>query len=420
MAEIVTMPKLGFDMAEGVLVRWAVAEGESVDKGELLAEIETDKATVELESPHSGVVHKHLVAEEAIVPINDPIVVIGQPDETFDLKALVGGVAQVGGEEVPFKEAATQEAQPPPVAAVPPPEAAQLPEGVQASPIARKMAREQGIDLSRIQGSGPRGRIVKKDIEAYQATAVPAASPTPTVAPAPAFAAAVPEDTPVPLTKLRQAIGRRMTESRQHIPHFYVTYEYHMGPVMALRKQVNATLADSGVKTTVNDYILKAAALCLREYPNLNAALGEGEVIHYGHVNMGVAVAVEGGLLTVVCQDADRKSIPQISTEVREKADRARASKVHPDDIQGSTFTVSNLGMFGADDFIAIINPPETAILAVGAAKQVPVVVDGELTVGWRMKATISADHRVTDGAEAAQFMQAMASYLEEPVRLIL
>jgi pyruvate dehydrogenase E2 component (dihydrolipoamide acetyltransferase) len=415
MADLVTMPKLGFDMAEGLLVRWAVAEGGAVNKGDLLAEIETDKATVEVESPYSGTVLKHIVPEDSLVPINDPIAVIGEDGEEVDLAALLGEEAQ---EEAPTAaDGAADDAKPVPVPAEPAPEGAQLPDGVRASPLARKMAQDKGIPLSQVRGSGPRGRIVKKDIETFQPSAVSAA---PSLGAAPAFAVAEKEDTTVPLSKLRQAIARRMTESKQWFPHFYVTYEYDLDALMATRKQANAMLEDEGVKLSVNDFILKAVGLALRKFPNLNASLGDGELIHHGHINIGVAVAVEGGLLTVVCRDADLKSLRQISTEVRERAGRVREGKVHPDDVSGSTFTTSNLGMFGVDDFTAIINPPEAAILALGGASQVPVVKNGELGIGWRMKATISVDHRVSDGAEAADFMRTLKQYLEEPLRLML
>jgi pyruvate dehydrogenase E2 component (dihydrolipoamide acetyltransferase) len=212
-----------------------------------------------------------------------------------------------------------------------------------------------------------------------------------------------------------------MTEVKQQVPHFYVTHEYDVEAVMALRKQVNGLLPD-GEKTSVNDYIVKAVALALREFPNLNASLDEAnnQVVHHGQVNVGVAVAVENGLLTVVCADTDLKSIRLISREVKDMALRAREGKVRPADIEGSTFSVSNLGMFDVESFIAILNPPEAAILAVGSARQVPVVEDGEIKPAWRMKATISVDHRVSDGAEAAQFLQALAKYLEEPLRLMV
>ena len=440
MADIVNMPKLGFDMAEGTLVRWVVPEGETIAKGDVLAEIETDKATVEVESNFEGVVARHLIDEGTPVPVGDPIAVIGGEGEEIDFDELLGGLAEaepaekeeekaVAEEKKKEKEPAREKAAAP--EREPTPEGAHLPEGVRASPLARRMAEEEGIDLSRVEGSGPKGRIVKQDIESYLEEK-PAAAPAEAAEiapkeekgpkiPMPVFTPAgpPPPDQRIPLSRLRAAVGRRMTQSKQQVPHFYVTHEYDMAPVMALRKQINAMLGD-GEKISVNDFIVKAVALALRQFPNLNAALEDDEIVHFGQVNIGVAVAVEGGLLTVVCRDADRKSLRQISIEVREMASRARSGKVRPNDVEGSTFSVSNLGMFKVEHFVAIINPPEAAILAVGSALEVPVVQDGEIKPGIRMKATISIDHRVSDGAEAAQFMQALAPYLEEPMRLLL
>lgn len=425
MAEVVTMPKLGFDMAEGVLVRWVIPEGDSVERGQVLAEIETDKATVEVESAFTGVVHKHLAVEDDVLPVGVPIAVIGEAGEEIDLEALVG-------DEAPKVKAKPEELAPgskteaeTPVESAPAPEGAQFPGGVKASPVARRMAEQNGLDLIAIQGSGPGGRIVKADVQAFllapptddrRQMTVETSLPSPVVSPI----GPPPPDQVVQTSKLRQAIGRRLVEAKQQVPHFYVTSEYDMAPVMALRKQVNTMLEDTGEKLSVNDFIVKAVALTLRQFPNLNASLRGTEVVQHGQVNVGVAVAVPGGLLTVVVSDTDRKTLRQISLETREMAGRAREGKVKPADIEGSTFSTSNLGMFDVDDFIAIINPPEAAILAIGSAKQVPVVVDGDLAVGWRMKATISVDHRVSDGAEAAQFMQALKSYLEEPLRLMI
>jgi pyruvate dehydrogenase E2 component (dihydrolipoamide acetyltransferase) len=236
----------------------------------------------------------------------------------------------------------------------------------------------------------------------------------------PVDAASIPEDKLVPLTRLRSAIGKRMVQSKVEFPQFFVTHEYDVESLMEMRVQVNSLLPE-GEKTSLNDFIIKGAAYALREFPNLNARLEEdgGAVRQYGHVNIGVAVAVEGGLLTVVCHDADLKPIRHISQEVREKATRAREGKVKVEDIEGSTFSISNLGMFDVEEFIAIINPPEAAILAIGTANQVPVVKANAIAPGWRMKATISVDHRVSDGAEAARFLQALAKYLEEPLRLL-
>jgi pyruvate dehydrogenase E2 component (dihydrolipoamide acetyltransferase) len=421
MAEIVSMPKLGFDMAEGVLVRWVIAEGSDVERGQVLAEIETDKATVEVESAHSGVVHNHLAAEGDILPIGTPIAVIGDPGEQVDVDALVGDVSSPEGKSPVEDAESTPEVEKKASLEVGSsiPESGQFPDGVKASPLARRMAEDRGINLANIRGSGPGGRIVKVDIEIYEK---PAAGGQTSAASAPIFSplGVPPADETIKLSKLRQAIGRRMTESKQQLPHFYVTSEYDMAALMAQRAQVNAMLADSGEKLSVNDFIVKAVALALREYPNLNASLNGDSVLRHGQVNVGVAVAVEGGLLTIVNRDADRKSLRQISVETKAMVGRAREGKVRPNDIEGSTFSISNLGMFDVEHFVAIINPPEAAILAIGSVREIPVVAEGEIKPGMRMKATISVDHRVSDGAEAAQFMQALRKYLEEPLRLLV
>jgi len=439
MAEIVNMPKLGFDMAEGTLVRWVVPEGGEVAKGNVLAEIETDKATVEVESGFSGVVLRHLIKEGTPVPVGDPIAVIGQEGESVDLDSLgVSASAEAPSAAAPVEapaEAVSAATQAPVAAASAAAEEAPvaeaipgLPDGVRASPLARRMAEDLGIDLRRIKGSGPQGRIVKQDIEQFQAqpapvmpAATPASTAAPKAAPQPVFSPVgpPPPDETVPLTRLRAAIGRRMVEAKVQVPHFYVTHEYDMAPVMEMRKQINALLPE-GEKLSVNDFVVKAVALALRQFPNLNASLGNDAIIRHGQVNVGVAVAVEGGLLTVVCRDADRKPLRQISLEVSSMAAKARDGKVRPDDIEGSTFSISNLGMFDVESFTAIINPPEAAILAVGSAREVPVVVNGEIKPGIRMKATLSVDHRVSDGAEGARFLQALEVYLQEPMRLLL
>jgi len=443
MAEIVKMPKLGFDMAEGTLVKWVVQEGEKVEKGSVLAEIETDKATVEVESNYEGVVARHLVEAGAIVPVSSPIAIIAAPGE--DVKKAsespeAQAVARPETEPASEEKAAETAPAPAPAAEAETPEDARLPEGVRASPIARRMATDARVNLSQVAGSGPSGRIVKKDIMAYlQAPALAKAAasapargepapqlaekavkPMSPLAPLPTLSGAeTPADEIVPLNRLRLAIGRRMVEAKQQAPHFYITHEYDVDALMALRQQANSMLQDDE-KISVNDFIVKGVALALRQFPNLNASKNDDQVIRHGAVNIGVAVAVEGGLLTVVCRDADRKPLRQIAVEVRTLASRAREGKVRPEDIEGSTFSISNLGMFDVENFSAIINPPEAAILAVGSARQVPVVKHESLTIGWRIKATISVDHRVSDGAEAARFMQALADYLEEPLKLLL
>lgn len=476
MAEIVSMPKLGFDMAEGTLVRWVVGEGDAVEKGGVLAEIETDKATVEVESSHEGTIRRHLVNEGDVVPVGQPIAIVGSPDENIDDlmpsaekikeagEAAPGSVPQKDiasggeskGEETPamlgeVKEKGEEKAEriTPEIVKKTGGEPYQgieeeeidvegLPGGVRASPVARRMAEEKGIDLKRINGSGPGGRITKKDIETYEEkprreepapapAAVPQKAPEvkerremPSV-PLPSYAVGgpAPEDEVEPLTRLRAAIGKRMVQSKQQAPHFYVTSEYDVEALLELRKQVNAML-DEQEKISVNDFIVKASALTLRQFPNLNASLNGDQVTRHGQINVSIAVAVEGGLLTVVVKDADRKPLRQISKEAREMAGRVREGKIRSDDVEGSTFSTSNLGMFDVEDFVAVLNPPEAAILAIGAAKEVPVIKNGEIKIGKRMKATISIDHRVSDGAEAARYMQMLGRYIEEPLSLLV
>ncbi len=437
MAETITMPKLGFDMQEGTLVRWVRNEGEDINKGDVLAEIETDKATVEVESSASGVVRRLLVDQGAVVPVGAAIAIVGGKDEPISDQAAEA--SKTAKPSAPPAEAAKPVQEPkqakqptemPPTtpsagpAAQPAPARAAEPSGpVKASPLAKRMAREANVDISHIQGSGPGGRVTRKDVEAAIAggTRAPqAAAPQAAAFPPPPTATVVTrEDQLVTPTRLRQIIARRMQESNANVPHFYVTHEYKVGALMELRKQVNSYLPDDQ-KISVNDFIVRAVALTLRDFPNLNSALQGDKVLRHGAVNVGVAVAVEGGLLTVVCRDTDQKPLRQIAMELRAMTARAREGKVKTEDIENSTFSVSNLGMFDVENFAAIINPPEAGIIAVGTARQVPVVENGEVRVGWRMKATIAVDHRVSDGAEAAQFMQALAMYLEQPMRLLV
>jgi len=290
---------------------------------------------------------------------------------------------------------------------------------VKASPLAKKVAKDNNVDLASLQGTGPGGRVVRKDVESAIASGQPSAVSRPSTPVTTQPVVVSHDDQVVQTTKLRQAIGRRLVESKTTIPHFYVTHEYKMDALMDMRKQANAYLPDNE-KLSVNDFILKAVALTLRQFPNLNATIKGSEVIQFGHVNVGVAVTVPGGLMTVVVKDTDQKMLRQISAEVKTMAGRAREGKVKPDDVDGSTFSTSNLGMYDVEDFIAIINPPEAAILAISSAREVPVVDNGQVKPGWRMKATISVDHRISDGAEAAQFMQALAGFLENPVRMLV
>jgi pyruvate dehydrogenase E2 component (dihydrolipoamide acetyltransferase) len=452
MADVVTMPKLGFDMKEGVLVRWIKNEGEQVAKGEVLAEIETDKATVEVESSFSGILSNQLVETDAIVPIGDPIAVIAQKDEKVDLEALLGkepedktatSVSSSSKEEKPSEKIEQEDRKKAEKTSekIEPVDSDEEDGGrIKASPLAKKIASENKINLEHVVGSGPGGRIVKKDIEAAleseSATAkeivetslekekVQGIEKTPetgTPLPPTSWLADEVEQKEIkkPLNKLRQAIARRMVDSKQNIPHFYLTRSIDVEALMSVYKQVNETLP-SQQKISINDYVIKATALALLEYPNINASIQNNEILQHGSVNIGVAVAIEGGLLTIVVRNADRKPIRVISQEVKDMAARVKSGKIKPEDVEGSTFSISNLGMFDVENFAAIINPPESAILAVSSASKEAVVINDELKIAWRMKVTLSADHRATDGVEAAQFMKSLAFQLENPLRLLL
>ena len=414
MAKIIEMPKLGFDMAEGTLMKWLKAEGENIAKGDMLADIETDKATVQVESSESGIVFKHLVGENTTLPIGSPIAVIAEEGEDVNLDELLAGQPSVEKQAEPQEPAALESAAPEAEAeetAASEPDSSGL---IKASPVAKAMARDKNINLASIKGSGPGGRIVKRDIEA----ALNQNSPTSAPMPMPKVQIVPGQDQRIPVNRLRAAIGKRMQASNQNVPAFFITRSYDVGDLLKVRRQIN----DEGVpekKLSVNDFIVRAMALALRQYPNLNASLEADEIIQHGNINIGNAVSLENGLLTVVVKNADQKSLQQISQETGELAHRARDGKLRNEDVEGSTITISNLGMYAVDDFIAIINPPETAILAIGSAQEIPVIENGLVKTGWRMKVTLSADHRVTDGAEAAQFMQHLGLYLEQPWRLM-
>ena len=428
MAEIVKMPKLGFDMAEGTLVRWVINEGDQTSKGAVLAEIETDKATVEVESTYDGVLLRQIVPQGTVVPINDPIAVIGNPGEDVNLDAMMSKPAVVEKPkqiEKAAEEAHIQKSETEIIAATGARVDLVSAEVPHTSPLARSMAADLGIDLRLVHGTGPGGRVTKKDIELFRLKApMPEITKLPGIAPFQPIAASrtfIRETRSMPLPRLRAAIGRRMTESKQQAPHFYVSHDYDVAALTERRKELNALLAEDD-KLSLNDFIVRAVALTLLEFPNLNASLDlkNSSVIYHGEINIGVAVAVENGLLTVVNRNADQISVYQISAELKSMVKRAREGKVRPDEIEGSTFTVSNLGMYDVDEFIAIINPPEAAILAVGSAKQVPVVVNDQVRIGTRMKATLSVDHRISDGVEGARFLQALVKYIEEPLRLLI
>lgn len=434
MAEILNMPKLGFDMAEGTLVRWVKTVGESINKGDVIAEIETDKATVEVEAQQTGTILKLLAEEDSVVEVGAPIAVIGEEGE--DVSAFSGDDGAPAAEEAapaPTSGSITPgPATPAPVstngtngASASSQQGVGLPGGVKASPLARRMAKTDGIDLSMVQGSGPGGRITRRDIEGFtpgeEAPAAPAAAATGVAMPAaPQYAAPEGEDyEEIALTRMRKIVGERTAASFTHVPHFFVTAEYDMAPALALRKQINANLTPES-KVTVNDMIVKAVALTLKDFPNLNTHFHGDKLVRHKRINVGIAVAVENGLINVVCKDADRRTLSDMAVDNKRMIRAAGEGKIKPADVEGATFTVSNLGMYDVEHFLAIINPPESGILAVGSAKEVPIVVDGEIKVGVRMKATISVDHRVSDGAEGAQFMKQLRELLENPMKLLI
>ncbi|MFN8564106.1 MAG: dihydrolipoamide acetyltransferase family protein [Anaerolineae bacterium] len=423
MAQEIKMPNLGSDMEEGILLNWTKQVGEAINEGDVIAEIETDKATVEVPATASGTIIK----------------LIGEPGQTLKVGSVIGYVgaqgenapangASNGGSPKPAptqaSTAAAAEQTAPASAVAAESDGGNYPDGVKASPVARKIAAERGINLTQVQGTGPGGRIVKADVEGYEPGAAPAAVAAPARGVAAPSYGTIPSGADVEIIdtpRMRSRIAARMIDAKQQIPHFYVTIEIDVEALLNLRKQINAGLDDAH-KVTVNDLIVKATALTLRDFPNLNTHFYGDRVARHKRINIGIAVALpQGGLVNVVAKDADKTSLGTMAAQNKEMIDRAREGKVRPDDISGSTFTVSNLGAYGVEHFMAIINPPEAGILAIGAAQKVPVVKeDGTLGVGNRMKVTISVDHRVSDGAEGASFMQKFKALMENPLQLLL
>jgi pyruvate dehydrogenase E2 component (dihydrolipoamide acetyltransferase) len=397
----VVMPKMGYDMTEGTIVRWRKLEGDEVKRGDIIAEVETSKVTVEVEAYSSGILRKILVPEGRTVPVGEVVAIIADRDEP------IPGVA----EKAAPRERAPQAVKEAPIPEVAAEEAARIP----ASPIARRMAREQGLDLRQVTGTGPGGRIIKEDIETFLAKR-PVEAPRPSPAPV----AAAPHEIPYEereLSRLRQTIARRMAESKRVAPHFYVTSEIDMTEALKLRQGLNAL--GEGTKISVTDMLVKAAARTLQEFPEVNASFADGKVRVYRRINIGIAVALDQGLVTPVLPDCDKKPLVQIAREAKELVERARTGRMRPEDLTPGTFTISNLGMFDVDEFVAVINPPEAAVLAVGSVIPRPVVLGGEVRVTDRMRVTLSADHRVIDGAVAARFLQRYKLFLEQPLHLV-
>lgn len=441
MAIPVEMPKMSDTMEEGVLVSWLADEGEAVSAGDVIAQVETDKATMDLEVYDDGVLLKRLVGEGDSVPIGGLIAVLGQEGEDIAgvLSKYEGSADAQRREEGEPGEAgapaasdeAVEKAEPEEEAAQPAPSGG---DGrVKSSPLARKLAAEHDIDLATVRGSGPEGRIVRRDIEGMvgkeQPATAPAARPEqpeqPTPRPAPAAEPAVGaeryEDRKI--SQMRKTISRRLSQSKFTSPHFYLTIDIDMEKAMDFRQQLNAISQEQGkAKISVNDIITKSCAVALRQHPQVNASYleSEGTLRFYDDVNIAVAVAIDEGLVTPVIRDADRKGLAQIAAETRELAQRARDRKLEPSEWEGSTFTTSNLGMYGIEEFTAIINPPNSAILAIGGIRDEPVVKNGEVVAGKRMKVTLSCDHRLVDGATGAEFLSTLRSLIEEPMNMLL
>lgn len=415
MATKVVMEALSPTMEEGRVVEWLKAEGDKVKTGDVLAEVETDKAVMELQARADGVLRKILAPAGSTVPVGDLVAVIAQPDEDISviLEQRRRGLEQ-GRPAAPAKRAAggpapTPSAKAVPAQATPAPAAQAAPGGterIKASPLARRLARERGVDLALISGSGPGGRIVKRDLE--RVAAAPRAVP-------PGIPAAAYRD--VPLTQIRKTIARRLVESLGPIPHFFLTVEVDMERAWDAREALNALGEEPHI--SINDILLKVVATALARHPECNA-WWEGDHIRYFYeVHLGMAVAIEDGLITPVLRNAERKSLREIALEARDLAERARARKLKPEEYTGSTFSVSNLGMLGIDEFTAVINPPEAGIIAVGAITQQPVVHEGSVAVRRRMRLTMSCDHRVIDGATGARFLQTVKRMLENPLALV-
>lgn len=435
MAIQILMPALSPTMTDGKLAKWLKNEGDTVSSGDVIAEIETDKATMEMEAVDEGTIGKILVPEGSEgVAVNAPIAILLEEGEDASAiekaEAPAKPAAPAPAADKPTAPAPEKPAAPQaqPAAPTAKPQSAPAGDRIFASPLARRMAEQAGLNLAEIKGSGPQGRIVKADVEKALAGGKPAAAPAeaasqPAAAPAPA---AVPEITApyteVPNSSMRKVIARRLTESKQTIPHFYLTVDCEIDRLLDLRKQLNAKSpeGEGAYKLSVNDFVVRAVALALRQVPAANATWTDKAVLRYDTVDVSVAVAAPNGLITPVVRNADNKGLIQISREMKDFGQRARDGKLMPEDYQGGGFTISNMGMMGIKSFSAIINPPQSCILAVGAGEQRPVVKDGALAVATVMTTTLSVDHRSVDGAIGAEFMAAFKRMIEDPLTMLL
>lgn len=434
----IQMPRLSDTMEEGVLSAWRKRVGDQVSRGDIVAEIETDKAVMELEAYEDGVLERILVDEGATVPIGTPIAVLGDGTGAPAVPAEPSPAAPSAAEP-PSTVPSPAETEPEPRSAHAP--AAGRPPGEpgaarggrpKASPLARAVARDLGIDLASVTGTGPGGRIIRSDVDAAAAASAPQAPASqPPIAPEPqaepqavavpaASSAASADVEEVPLSTIRKVTARRLAESKQQAPHFYLTSAIDVTDLVAFRVDLNARLqAAGGPKISLNDLVVKACATALRANPSLNVSFAGDKLLRHRRIHLGVAVATDSGLLVPVIPDADRKSVSEIAVEGREKAARARAGRLRPDELTGGTFTLSNLGMFGIEQFSAVINPPEAAILAVGATRDEVQVRGGEFVARTILRVTLSADHRAVDGAVGAEFLRQLTALLEDPIRII-
>ncbi|MGH1516778.1 2-oxo acid dehydrogenase subunit E2 [Chryseobacterium sp. JK1] len=410
--EVITMPRLSDTMTEGKVAKWHKNVGDTVKEGDLLAEIETDKAVQDFESEFNGVLLKQGVEEGGAAPVDSVLAIVG-PAGT-DISAVGAPKAAAQATEKPAEQKAEVKTEEKTAAAV----SNSSSDRVAISPLAKKMAQDKGVDINAVQGSGENGRIVKKDIENYQPSAKPAAS-----APAASAAAQVAvsfvqgEDTETPNSQVRNVIAKRLSESKFSAPHYYLMVEINMDKAIEARKEINS-IPDT--KISFNDMIIKATAIALRKHPQVNSSWAGDKIIHRGNINVGVAVAIPDGLVVPVLKNTDQMSYTQISAAVKDMASRAKNKGLKANEMEGSTFSISNLGMFGIETFTSIINQPNSAILSVGAIIEKPIVKNGQIVVGNTMKLSLACDHRVVDGATGAQFLQTLRTYLENPLTLLL
>ena len=422
MATELTMPQMGYDMKEGTLVRWLKAEGEEVSIGEAVAEIETDKAVVEFESTEAGILHKLLVVEGDVVPVGQAVALVGAAGEEVSIDSEVApsdSLPSVQEEQEIDEPTPAVDTGPSDVPVQEPPTNLQE---VRASPIARRLAAERGVELSQVKGTGPGGRITKKDVLSVEPSQAPTEVPvisSDIKSPAPASPVSVADEV-VPLTRMRAQIARVTTRSKTEIPHFYVTTQIDMSDAMALRRQINDNLKDDGVRVSVNDLIIKACVNTLKKYPKLNAYFSEEGIELHSAINVGIAIAEEDGLTMPAILDCGSKSLAQIAAASDDLIQRTQSGTLQPDEYTGGTFSISNMGMFEVTSFAAIIQPPQSAVLAVGTVQKIPVIRDDQVTVSAVMNATLSVDHRVSDGAEGARFIVEVKNQLENPLKLVM